>query len=87
MIAILIAFLFCLGNIISFAFCYSFVMFYAGFLNYFTRSAYRRVLSVFYEDADEGETLPIMTVLQKPIKESLSTIVSFEPRKGVCLLP
>ena len=42
---------------------------------------------MFSEDADEGETLPIITVLQKPIKESLRTIVSLEPRKGVCLLP
>lgn len=81
------AFLFCLGNIISFAFKSSFVTFYCGFLSSFTRSAYLSVLSVFSEEAEDGETLPIMTVLQKPTNESLSTIVSFDPRKGVCPLP
>ena len=42
---------------------------------------------VFYEEAEEGEILPIITVLQKPTKESLKTIVSFEPLKGVWVFP
>jgi len=42
---------------------------------------------VFYEDAEEGEILPIIIVLQKPTNESLSTIVSFEPLKGVWPFP
>lgn len=87
LIMILIAFLFCLGNISSFAFMSSFVPLYCGFLSYFTLSAYLKVFNVFYEDAEDGETLPIMTVLQKPTKESLRTIVSFDPLKGVWPLP
>ena len=33
-----------------------------------------------------GEILPIITVLQFPIKLSLKTIVNFEPLKGICFL-
>lgn len=81
------AFLFWRGNIIYLAFCYYFEPPSLGFLNYFTLSAYRRVFSVFSDDAEEGETLPIITVLQKPTKESLSTIVNLLPLNGVCPLP
>ena len=42
---------------------------------------------VFSEEEELGETLQIMTVLQKPTKESLRTIVSLLPRKGVWPLP
>jgi hypothetical protein len=42
---------------------------------------------VFSEEEELGLTLQIMTVLQKPTKESFSTIVSLLPRKGVCPLP
>lgn len=45
------------------------------------------MFKVFYEEADEGETFPIMTVRQNPIKLSFKTIVSFDPRNGVCPLP
>jgi hypothetical protein len=38
---------------------------------------------VFYEDETLGETLPIITVLQNPTKESFKTIVSLLPLKGV----
>lgn len=86
-IMIFIAFLFCLGNIISLAFISSRLCPSWGFLNYFTRSAYLSVFRVFYEEADDGDTFPIMTVLQKPTNESFKTIVSFDPRKGVCPLP
>ena len=58
-----------------------------GFLSYFTLSAYRKVFKVFYEEAEDGDTFPIMTVLQNPTKESLSTMVSFDPLKGVCPFP
>lgn len=85
--SIFIALLFCRGNIISLAFNYYLVNPSLGFRNYFTRSAYRRVFRVFYEDAEEGETLPIIIVRQNPTKESFKTIVSFEPLKGVCPLP
>lgn len=84
---ILIAFLFCLGNIISLALCSYFDVLSWGLRNSFTRSAYRSVFSVFSEEAEDGETLPIITVLQKPTKESLRTIVSLDPRKGVWPLP
>ena len=42
---------------------------------------------VFSEDELLGEILQIMIVLQYPMKESLSTIVSLLPLKGVWLLP
>ena len=54
-----------------------------AFLSSFTRSAYLRVFSVFSELALFGAILPIMTVLQYPVKESLRTIVSLLPLKGV----
>jgi hypothetical protein len=57
-----------------------------AFLSSFTLSAYLRVLRVFYELALLGAMLPIMTVLQYPVKESFSTIVSLLPRKGVWFL-
>ena len=80
-------FLFCLGSIIYLAFIYSFEELPVGFLNYLTLSAYLNVLRVFSEEDEAGETFPIMTVRQNPIKESFKTMVSFEPRKGVCPLP
>lgn len=88
LIIILIAFLFCLGNIIYLAFIYYLdPPFYCGFLSYLTRSAYLRVLRVFSDDAEDGETLPIITVLQKPTKLSFRTIVSLLPLKGVWPFP
>ena len=45
------------------------------------------MFSVFYDDAEDGDTLPIITVLQKPTKESLRTMVNFDPLKGVCPFP
>lgn len=47
---ILIAFLFCRGNIIYRAFNSSFEIVYEGLRNYLTRSAYRRVFNVFSEE-------------------------------------
>jgi hypothetical protein len=85
--SILMALLFCLGNIISRAFIYYLVKLYEGFRNYLTRSAYLNVFKVFSEDAEEGEILPIIIVRQNPTKESLSTIVNFEPLNGVCPFP
>lgn len=76
------AFLFCLGNIIYLAFISYLESPSEGFLNYLTLSAYLRVFKVFSEEAEEGDTLPIMIVLQKPTKESFKTIVSLDPRKG-----
>jgi len=87
LIMILMAFLFCLGNIISLALMSSFETGSWGFLSSFTLSAYLKVLRVFSDEADEGETFPIMTVLQKPMKESLRTMVSLEPLKGVWPFP
>lgn len=84
---ILIAFLFCLGSIISRAFISYLDRPSEGFLNSLTRSAYLNVFNVFSEEADDGETLPIIIVLQNPTKESLSTIVSLDPLKGVCPFP
>ena len=86
-IMILMAFLFCRGNIISLAILSSFDEPSVGFLNYFTLSAYLKVLSVFSEEAEEGDTFPIMTVLQKPTKESLRTMVNLDPLKGVWPFP
>ena len=80
---ILIAFLFCRGSIIYLAFISYFDKLSAGFLNYFTLSAYRSVFKVFSDEAEDGETLPIIIVLQKPTNESFKTIVSLEPLKGV----
>jgi hypothetical protein len=59
---------------------------YLAFLSYFTLSAYLSVLSVFYELALLGAILPIITVLQYPVNESLRTIVNLLPRKGVWFL-
>ena len=87
MIDIWIAFLFCRGNIIYLAFNSYFDIHYVGFRNYFTLSAYLNVFRVFSEHAEEGATFPIITVLQKPTNESFSTIVNFEPRKGVWPFP
>lgn len=76
-----------LGSIIYLAFSYYFVKLslfaLPDLFNSLTRSAYLKVFNVFYEDAEEGEIFPIMTVLQKPTNESFKTIVSFDPRKGV----
>lgn len=38
---------------------------------------------VFSEELELGETLQIITVLQKPTKESLRTIVNLLPLNGV----
>lgn len=54
--------------------------------NSLTLSAYLRVFKVSSQHEDEGETFAIITVLQFPIKESLRTSVSFDPRNGVCFL-
>ena len=81
----LIEFLFALGNIISRAAC-SYLVSGAlspEFLSYLTLSAYLRVFILFSAEVTLGETFPIMTVLQKPTKESLRTIVSLLPLKGV----
>jgi hypothetical protein len=75
--------LFCLGSIISLALSSYFETFYGDFFNSLTRSAYLKVFRVFYEDPEEGDTFPIITVRQKPIKESFNTIVNLEPRNGV----
>ena len=42
---------------------------------------------VFSEDETLGETFPIMTVLQKPTKESFKTMVNLLPLKGVWPFP
>ena len=81
------ALLFCRGSISYLALSYSLDTPSVGFRSYLTLSAYLRVLRVFSEEAEEGDTLPIMTVLQKPTNESLSTMVSLDPRKGVWPLP
>src|SRR5690242_13936221 len=57
-----------------------------GFLSSLTLSAYLKVLSVCSQEFAAGEILPIMTVLQFPVKESLSTRVNLLPLKGVCFL-
>ena len=57
------------------------------FLSSFTLSAYLKVFRVFSQLPDPGAILPIIKVLQKPVKESLSTMVSLLPLKGVCDLP
>ena len=77
-----------LGNISSFAKASSLLPIpYDGFFNYFTLSAYLSVFIVFYDEAEFGEIFPIITVLQKPTKESLRTIVSLLPLKGVWSFP
>ena len=53
------------------------------FFSYFTRSAYRSVFSVFSQEPEPGAMLPIISVRQKPVKESFKTMVSLLPRKGV----
>jgi len=40
-------------------------------------------LRVCSEDELDGEKLPIITVLQFPIKESFKTKVNFDPLNGV----
>lgn len=57
-----------------------------AFLSSLTLSAYLRVLRVFSELLLLGEMLPIMTVRQYPVKESLRTIVNLLPLKGVWCL-
>lgn len=47
---------------------------------------YLKVFIVFYDDDTLGEMFPIITVLQKPTKESFNTIVNLLPLKGVCPL-
>lgn len=79
--AILMAFLFPLGSIISLLFN-SYFEISSEFFNYLTLSAYLRVFNVFYELPEDGEILPIMTVRQNPIKESFKHIVSLEPLNG-----
>lgn len=86
LIAILIAFLFPLGSIISLLLS-SYFEISSLFLSYFTLSAYLSVFKVFYELLEEGEMFPIMTVRQNPINESLRHIVSFDPLKGTWFLP
>jgi hypothetical protein len=86
LILIFIALLFPLGNIIYLLLSYYFVN-YSLFLSYFTLSAYLNVFKVFYELAEHGDILPIITVRQNPINESLRHIVNFEPRNGTWFLP
>ena len=45
------------------------------------------MFNVFSDEETFGETFPIITVLQKPTKESLRTIVSLLPLKGVWPFP
>lgn len=88
LILTLIEFLLALGSIISLAACYYFDKGVSpAFFNSLTRSAYRRVFIVFSADVTLGDTLPIITVLQNPTKESLRTMVSLLPRKGVWPFP
>ena len=54
-----------------------------GFFSYFTRAAYFKVLRVFSLLEEFGDIFPIINVLQYPVNESLRTIVSFDPLKGV----
>ena len=68
------------GNIRSFFFLN------LSFLSSFTQSAYLSVFKVYSLLASPGDMFPIITVQQLPIKESLRTIVSFEPQKGICFL-
>jgi len=77
-------FLLALGSIISLTFI-SYLLNPPSlvFFSYFTLSAYLKVFIVFSADDTFGDTLPIITVLQKPTKESFKTIVSLDPRKGV----
>lgn len=55
---------------------------FGGLRNYFTRSAYRNVFNVCSQLLLDGETVPIMTVLQFPINESRKTYVNLDPRNG-----
>lgn len=64
----------------------SFFFLNLSFFSSLTLSAYQRVLRVYSLLASPGDMLPIMTVQQLPIKESLKTIVNFEPQKGMCFL-
>lgn len=63
------------------------LLLFPPFLSSFTLSAYLKVFRVFSQLPDPGAILPIIKVLQKPVKESLSTMVSLLPLKGVCDLP
>lgn len=56
-------------------------------LSYLTLSAYRKVLSVFSQQKEEGEMLPIIRLRQLPTKLSFSTIVNLLPLNGVWCLP
>lgn len=51
-----------------------------------TLSAYLSVFRVCSEELLEGLKLPIITVLQFPMNESLSTRVNLLPLKGVWFL-
>lgn len=51
-----------------------------------TLSAYRRVFKVCSASLWQGDIVPIIKVLQFPIKESFKTRVSLEPLKGVWFL-
>lgn len=64
----------------------SFFFLNLSFFSSLTQSAYHRVFRVYSLFASPGDMLPIMTVLQLPIKESLKTIVNLEPQKGICFL-
>jgi hypothetical protein len=52
-----------------------------------SKGKYLSVFIVFSDEEELGLTLQIITVLQKPTKESLSTIVNLLPLKGVCDFP
>ena len=57
-----------------------------AFFNYLTLSAYFKVFNVFSELLLLGDILPIITVLQYPVKESFKTMVNLLPRKGNILI-
>lgn len=57
-----------------------------GFFSSFTLSAYFNVFKVFSLLAEFGDTLPIMTVRQYPVKESFKTMVNLLPLNGVWCL-
>lgn len=63
------------------------VLLFPPFFSYLTRSAYLKVFNVFSHEPEPGDTFPIITVLQNPVKESFKTIVSLLPRNGVWVFP
>lgn len=77
----------CRVNISSFvsnSYLVNFFLYPDYFFSSFTLSAYLNVLRVCSEELFEGEIFAIMTVLLFPTRESLRTIVSLLPRKGLC---